>query len=208
MPKSESERTAKRRKEIIDACESIYREQGFNGVTIKQISTETSFTRPSIYNYFETKDEILLALLEREYDLWCDQIETLVKPAETADRATLAALIAQSLENRDLLLRIQNMNLFEMEQNCRTGQLASFKLRYLRAVTALSDILKAYKPSSTTDECENFYMTFSAFLIGMYPFVFHTEKQLDAMALANVIQKETSICDMVKNCLLALLPEK
>ena len=53
------------KKEIIDACETIYKAKGFYGVTIKEISTRTSFTRPSIYNYFETKDEILLALLVR-----------------------------------------------------------------------------------------------------------------------------------------------
>lgn len=60
MPKRLPKLTEKRKNEILDACEKIYRTQGFYGVTIKKISTEISFTRPAIYNYFETEEEILL----------------------------------------------------------------------------------------------------------------------------------------------------
>ena len=71
MPKVTDEHKEQRKREIVDACEKIYTEKGFYGVTIKEISTATSFTRPAIYTYFETKDEILLALLIREYEKWC-----------------------------------------------------------------------------------------------------------------------------------------
>ena len=57
----------RRREEIMDACEKLYETMGFHSITIKNISTETSFSRPSIYNYFQTKEEIFLGLLTREY---------------------------------------------------------------------------------------------------------------------------------------------
>ena len=60
MPKRTEEQKEERKTEIINACEKIYKEKGFYGVTIKEISTETSFTRPAIYTYFETKDELPL----------------------------------------------------------------------------------------------------------------------------------------------------
>ena len=69
MPKGSEELTAARREEIINACEKLYRTMRFKEITIKEIGRETSFTRTSIYNYFETKEEIFLALLKREYDL-------------------------------------------------------------------------------------------------------------------------------------------
>ena len=68
MAKQSLELIAQRKSEIIAACEALYRTKGSREVTIKDISTETSFSRPSIYNYFETKEEIFLALLTREYD--------------------------------------------------------------------------------------------------------------------------------------------
>ena len=49
-------------------------------------------------------------------------------------------------------------------------------------------------------------MNFNAFLFGVYPFVYHTEKQFEAMKLANVPHTETAIFDMAYHCLLKVLP--
>ena len=70
MPKGSPELTNARREEIIAACEVLYQKLGFKEVTIKEIAQYTSMSRPSIYNYFETKEEIFLAILQREYLLW------------------------------------------------------------------------------------------------------------------------------------------
>ena len=47
MPKVSEKHKAERRNEIINACEKIYREKGFYGVTLKEISSEISVTRPA-----------------------------------------------------------------------------------------------------------------------------------------------------------------
>ena len=177
MPRGSPERTKKRQNEILDACEKVYREQGFYGVNIKEISTETSFTRPSIYNYFETKEEILLGLLAREYESWCMELEALIFSAKKSSYSTLSEQIAHTLEKKETLLRILNMNLFEIEQNSRIERLAEFKKLYLRSTVALTEILHSLQSTITDLECEQFCESFLSFLFGVYPFAFHTEKQ-------------------------------
>ena len=61
MIKESTELIIQRKNEIIDACAALYQTKGFREVTIKDISQKTSISRPSIYNYFETKEEIFLA---------------------------------------------------------------------------------------------------------------------------------------------------
>ena len=75
MPKGSPELTNARREEIIDACEELYKTMSFKEITIKEIGNVTSFTRTSIYNYFQTKEEIFLSLLKREYELWISYIK-------------------------------------------------------------------------------------------------------------------------------------
>ena len=70
MPKGSPELTAARKEEIISACEQLYKTMSFKDITLKEIGNVTSFTRTSIYNYFQTKEEIFLALYTREYDRW------------------------------------------------------------------------------------------------------------------------------------------
>ena len=68
MPKGSPELTNARKEEIIAACRKLYETMSFKEITLKEIGQQTSFTRTSIYNYFETKEEIFLALFAREYE--------------------------------------------------------------------------------------------------------------------------------------------
>lgn len=208
MPKGSPELTEKRKNEILNACETIYREKGFYGVNIKEISTQVSLTRPAIYNYFETKEEILLGLLAREYADWCGELEGIISCAATMSSDQLANRIAGTLTQKDILLRILNMNLYEIEQNSRIERLAEFKILYARAVCALTDILHSYSSSITDTDCTDFCNSFCAFLIGAYPFTHHTDKQNQAMKLAGVKFIEPTIHQIVYKCLLRLIPHK
>ncbi len=65
MPNSSAELSNARKKEIVAACRKLYKTMRYREITLGEIAEETSFTRPSIYNYFETKEEIFLALSKR-----------------------------------------------------------------------------------------------------------------------------------------------
>ena len=82
MPKGSPELTEARREEIINACEKLYQTKSFREITIKEIGNATSFTRTSIYNYFQTKEEIFLALLKREYKLWNSALKQTMEQIE------------------------------------------------------------------------------------------------------------------------------
>ena len=79
MPKGSEKLTNARRQEIIDACEQLYEVMPFKDITLGEIGAKTSFTRTSIYNYFRTKEEIFLALLEREFRTWSSDLASLAE---------------------------------------------------------------------------------------------------------------------------------
>ena len=106
MPNGSPERTAARKEEIIQACEKLYQTMGFKEITLKEIGKETSFSRPTIYNYFQTREEIFLALYKLEYDRWNAELETILEGNETLTRQELADQIARSLEKRGQLLKL------------------------------------------------------------------------------------------------------
>ena len=70
MPKGSEELINARKEEIVNACAGLYETMGFKEITIRDIGAKTTFTRTSIYNYFQTKEEIFLALLSREHEAW------------------------------------------------------------------------------------------------------------------------------------------
>lgn len=206
LPKGSPELTEKRKNEILDACRRVYEEKGFNGVNIKGISADLSMTRPAIYYYFHTKEEILLGLLIREFDAWAADLEEIKPRAGTRVRAGLAEDIASSLEHRDILLRMLNMNFVEIEQNSRVERLAEFKTSSRRADDALAGVIRAHAPRISDAELAAFTRTFGAFLFGVYPPTHTNEAQREAARLAGLEPAELSVADMVKECLMKLLP--
>ena len=85
MPRASEERTNRRKEEIIEACASLYETMSFKDITMQEISNATSFTRTSIYNYFHTKEEIFLALLQKEYELWIGDLRKMTEEKESID---------------------------------------------------------------------------------------------------------------------------
>lgn len=86
-----------RREEIINACEKLYQTMSFKEITLKEIGQETSFSRPTIYNYFQTKEEIFLALFELEYNRWNEDLEMILEENDFLTKAQVAEKIAHCL---------------------------------------------------------------------------------------------------------------
>ena len=91
-----------RREEIIDACEKLYKEVGFKNVNIKMIGENISCSRTSIYNYFETKEEIFLALVEREYLSWNKDLLIINESDKRASTDNFIDMIVSSLSKRKI----------------------------------------------------------------------------------------------------------
>lgn len=205
MIKGTPELIATRREEIINACQRLYQTMSFKEITLKEIGAETSFSRPTIYNYFQTKEEIFLALYEREYDLWNAELEAILAENELLSKAGLAEKIARSLEKREQLLKLLAMNNYDMEANSRPELLASFKGAYGRSRENMDRILEKFCPELDTAQRLSFRLVFFPFMFGIYPYAAVTEKQRSAMEQAGVDFRYLSIYELTLACLHRLL---
>lgn len=199
MPKGSPELTNFRKQEIINACEKLYQTKSFKEITLKEISSETSMTRTSIYNYFQTKEEIFLALLQREYELWNAELHEIMFKFPKLTSEEFSDKLAKSLEHRQQLLKIMSMNHYDMESNSRPERLAEFKVAYGTSLRMVMNCLEQYFPEMPNQEKQNFLYAFFPFMFGIYPYTFVTEKQRKAMELAGVDYAFMSIYELTVN---------
>jgi AcrR family transcriptional regulator len=205
MRKGTPEEIARKREEIVDACEQLYQTMSFKEITLKEISKITSFSRPTIYNYFETKEEIFLALFKREYDRWNEDLQSINEENERLTKAQLAEKIAQSMAGRDQLLKLLSMNNFDMEANSRQEFLTSFKESYGGSLRRMSRLLTKFCPDMSVSDIQKFIYIFFPFMFGIYPYAEVTAKQKEAMTEAEVDYKYQTIYEITYNCLAKLL---
>ena len=205
MPKGSPELTASRKEEIVSACEKLYQTMSFKEITLKEISVETSFSRPSIYNYFQTKEEIFLALMQREYEQWAGETEQLAAENETMSADSFASSLARSLEKHEQLLKLLAMNHYDMEEHSRPERLTEFKVAYASSLEAVRKCIRKFFPDI---DCESFIFVFFPFLFGVYPYSVATEKQLTAMREAGMDFKMHNIYEIIYSCVMQLLGGK
>ena len=205
MPKGSPELTNARKEEIIAACRKLYETMSFKEITLKEIGQQTSFTRTSIYNYFETKEEIFLALFAQEYEYFSRDLDSLCEQNEILTLDELASALARALERRPLMLKLLSMNMYDMEANSRMERLVAFKKAYGASKDALDRCLKKFVPALDEKGRQTFLYAFLPFVYGLYPYTMVTEKQKQAMQEAGISYVYMSTYEMAYDFIRTLL---
>ena len=156
-----------KKEEIIKACEELYKETSFKDITIKGIGEQGKFSRTSIYYYFQTKEEIFLALFSKEYEKWIKDLEELYSKNEELSKENFADKLAKTIEKRKNLLKLLSMNMYDMEENSRIEELIKFKTAYGKSVEMVRKCIAKFLKDMSEEEKDKFIFSFFPFMYGI-----------------------------------------
>lgn len=83
------------RDRILDAALTVFAAEGFAGATIDAIGQAAGFTKGAVYSNFESKDELFLALLDRQFESRGALIATALDSGH-GDTAEIAAALSRA----------------------------------------------------------------------------------------------------------------
>jgi AcrR family transcriptional regulator len=77
MPKVSEEHKEARREQILAGAQRAFARHGYEGATVNRLEEETGLSRGAIFNYFESKQALFIALVwrssDRFVDIWLEQ---------------------------------------------------------------------------------------------------------------------------------------
>ncbi len=77
------------RERLLTAARSVFARGGFRGASVEEIASEAGFSTGALYSNFESKEDLFLALMEREIDSHAAEISRAVaEQVSISDRAT------------------------------------------------------------------------------------------------------------------------
>lgn len=94
-----------RRNEILQAAAQIFREKGYHAASMRDIANAVDLRKASLYHHVESKQELLLELLDRALDLLIGDVsEVLASDADPPEklRQAMRAYMARLTHNADL----------------------------------------------------------------------------------------------------------
>lgn len=146
-----------------------------------------------------------MALLQKEYEWWAEELNDAIRNHESMERDEIAKTLAVSLENRRLLLKLMSMNHYDMEKNSRMERLVEFKVAYGNSIKAVAGLLKKFCTDMSDQERQDFIYSFFPFVYGIYPYTEVTEQQREALEKADVGYVYLSIYQIAYICAKKLL---
>jgi AcrR family transcriptional regulator len=114
-PLTEEEQT-RRRREIFDAAVHLFLEKGFNETSMREIAEAAGAGKSTLYDYFSSKDEILLSVVEEELNNLTRHAQVIARePIATQEKlrqvifAYMDYLVANEAFFMKLSLEVQRM---------------------------------------------------------------------------------------------------
>ena len=169
-----------RQQEIIRACEELYETMEYEDISIKEIAKSTSICRSNIYNYYQTKDEIFLDILERDYLSWMEDIKDRMA-GEEPGRESYCRNIAATAALHPRLLKLMSVHYIAIEKNCSLEKLTAFKHAIHPFQETMEEILRTYFPKASREKIQNFLFLLLSLIQGIYSMTSLCEKQVKAM---------------------------
>jgi TetR/AcrR family transcriptional repressor of mexJK operon len=104
LPKRQQNRILRERR-ILDAALTVFSQKGFVAASMDDIAAEAGLTKPTLYQYFPSKDELFTAMMTQERD---HMLESFEYPSASG---MVAELYAFSWHYADVVLRPDMLNL-------------------------------------------------------------------------------------------------
>jgi len=191
------EQIADRQEEVISACDALYLEKGYEAVHFKAISQTTSISRPSIYNYYKTKEEIFLDVLKRDYIRWEEELKSHYRKIPKMSKKEYCSFMARSLKKHEKYLELITIYIHPIERNSSLEKLTLFKAEIHNFFQIILEGLQKYFPGITAGQKQKVLFYLMVMVTGAYSYTHLTEKQIQAMKNAD---PEEQIPDFYQVC--------
>jgi AcrR family transcriptional regulator len=125
-----------RQQAILDAARALGTKRGVREVTLTDIAAVVGMHKSAMLRYFETREQIFLALTAADWQEWSAALRTeLAEPSTAADIATV---LARTLVARPLFCDLLAQAPMNLERNVSLEVALEFKITVLGEVAAIA----------------------------------------------------------------------
>ncbi|GGJ29396.1 TetR/AcrR family transcriptional regulator [Streptomyces brasiliensis] len=162
-----------RKRVILEAAAQLLTEMPVSEISLRELSRRVGLSKTNVVRYFETREAVFFALLNRSLEQWIEELPADLAPARAAGAASLEALtaaLAGSLAGRSSLCELLSSLGSELERNISSESARDFKLAHVRLLSELADLLRRYIPELTPSAARELVSLTVVCTAGLWPF--------------------------------------
>jgi AcrR family transcriptional regulator len=157
-----------RRQMLIDAAWELFQTQPYEEVSIAEVAEAAGLAKGTVYLYFQTKEELFLAIQEQQFETWFDALDARLRElAGCGDVEQVAGLVCRSLAERPAMARLFAILHPILERNVGYQAALRLKQTLLEHLASTGALLEACLPSLAPGWGVQFGLWFYAFVLGL-----------------------------------------
>jgi len=143
-------RPSRTRDRLVDAAGALFHERGYDNATIDDIGSAVGLTGPALYRHFPSKEQLLVVVIEREFDRFEQRVAAVagedLQPIEALHRWVQLA-VDTVIEDRDVITALPDLLRYLPGEVAR-----SLVDRHRRVVDRWAHILQLVRPELSPEE--------------------------------------------------------
>jgi AcrR family transcriptional regulator len=162
--------------DIVDAAERQFQKTGFEATTVEKIASDAGVSAGTVYNYFGTKNAILLAVVTKETEVAIEHAGSALDPLEPDPVDALMPVIDAYIDSvltlgRDVLRELFRTTL-DPGQGPRAEELISLDERaVVQLAMAIGALQSQGTVSAMVDQVEAAYLVYSLIATALIVFM-------------------------------------
>lgn len=156
-----------RRAQIIATALELWEAHTFAGFTMAEVAARTGLAKGTLYLYFATKEELLLALLEDLLGAWFDELDRGLAADGTWDGERAAALLVSALAHQPALIRLLPIAASILEHNIPLDTARAYKAFLLERSTRSAALLAQRLPFLAPEDALWLLVQIYALIVGL-----------------------------------------
>ena len=163
------EQKAERVESILTAAGELFDTQDFNDISMTDVAKQAGIGKASVYQYFNTKEEVFLSLYRNEVDGWLLEVERRLGRMRRPSPARVADHLGHILCDRPRFCRLSVIFSSVLERNVSDDFLLNFKQSLFAPMRRFTEQLQAVFPNISDEQARDFVFQHHAVLAGMWP---------------------------------------
>ena len=162
------EHKQERRQAILDTAWRMFQSAAYEAVTIAGIAEAQGLAKGTIFLYFNTKEELFLAIQEQQLAAWFDAVDSRLEAGAGAlTVAEAATLISHSIEERVGVTRLLAILSTVLEQNVGLDSALRFKRTVMERLTRTGGLLERRLPFLRPGQGAQIFLRIQALIVGL-----------------------------------------
>lgn len=200
------EQKAVRREAILQAARTLFAAADYEAISLNGIAREAGISKPNVYRYFSTREEIFLAMFEAEHHRFLESLIARLKRIRSKDATRqISRVWVEELLEHPILLELLPQLMTSMEKNSSVEQIVEFKKAGLAQIDQLVETLHKLHPKLAIDQWLQVVQCTIALTAGLWPMTNPGESVLKALEHPEVQQPPWEFQSLMQGGIAALI---